>query len=122
MRQVLRKPQVDAVVNGHDVGASDEPGDDVVRRMEEIDARVPQRQRNAPLLGDRVMCRPLGQRLEPRAERLDERAVALPAQDDVVVVISASGERLDEVADVGANAEVVQLAGVDGNAQGRASA
>jgi hypothetical protein len=39
-----------------------------------------------------------------------------------VVVIIAAGEGLDKVADVGANAEVVQLASVDGNAQGRASA
>ena len=47
VREVLRKPQVDAVVDGHDRLARRQRRQDVVRRVEQVGALAPQVERNA---------------------------------------------------------------------------
>ena len=66
VRQVLRKPQVDAVVDRHDRAARRQRRQHVVRRVEQVGALAPQVAAERELLADRVP----GRRLRNRAEVL----------------------------------------------------
>ncbi len=87
-----------------------------MRRVIEIDALAPERQRNPDLLGERVVRRRLDDRPEVFAKAPHRRVIVLPAEDHVLGVVIHPRQLAEEVADVGADAEVVQLAGVDADA------
>ena len=116
VRQVLREHQVDAVVNGHHRAAVDQRRQHVVRLVEQVDALACQRHRQADLLGDRVGTRRFGDRAEIRADLPDRRAVLLAAQQHVLRLGVDPGQLEHQVPDVGADAEVVEFSGVDGDA------
>ena len=65
VRQVLRKPQMNAVVDRDDVRAPHQRRDDVVRRVKEIDARSPHRNRHAQLFANGIVARAFRDRREP---------------------------------------------------------
>ena len=107
---------MDAVVDGDDKRRGYERRDDVVRRMEEIDTRLAQRQRDAELLQHGVIAGALDDRLESRAQRPDPVSVGVTAEQHVVVAEVVAGKTKHEVTDVGPDPVVVQLARVDGDA------
>ena len=82
VRQVLRKHQVNAVVDRHDRSTGNERGQHVMRRVEERHALAAQRERDAHLLGDRVVAGRLGDGAKITAERVQRLAVLLAAQHD----------------------------------------
>ena len=115
--QVLRKHQVDAVVNRDDRLAGDERRQHVVRRVKQRDALAPQRQRNAELLGRGIVAGRF--RNAPGSSRRATRhnaCVGRRGRNDELGLPIEPRELPQQVADVGADAEVVQLPGVDANA------
>src|SRR5262249_9113189 len=84
-----------------------------MRRMEQRDAFSPQRERDAHLLGDRVVPGGFDHGAEVLAERRQVSAIVRPAQDDELRVAIEPRELPQQVSDVGPDAEGVQLAAVD---------
>ena len=111
--EVLREHQVDAVVDGHDGSARHERRQHVVRRMEEIDVPGQQPGRHHELLAQRVRLRGLHDRREVGPEAQHGVPVLRPAEEDVLGLLIQARQVLQQVPDIGPDAEVVQLAGVD---------
>ncbi len=80
--QVLRKHQVNAIVNRDHRPAAHERRQDVMRRVKERHAFALERERNPQLLDDRIVSRGLGDRAEVVPEQRERFAVALAAEDD----------------------------------------
>ena len=112
--QVLWKAQVDAVVNRHHRAARRQRRQHVVRLVKDMwPACAASENGSAELLADRVRPRGVDRRAEVLAERGRELAVRFLADQDVVGLAVESRELAHDVADVRADAEVVQLAGID---------
>ncbi len=115
-RQVLGKPQVNAVVDGDDAAARRQRRQYVMRRMEELGPDAAERRRQRELLRDGIRVGRLGDRPEPRSQFFDRVAVVLAAKDDVLVRRILPPELAQQVAHVRADAVVAKLAAVDGYA------
>ena len=113
VRQVLRKHQVDAVVNGHDRSAADRDRQHVVRRVKHVRlsrASAPTARGTARGASSWPTARgPSGS----WTELLGHAHVGLVAEQHVLVLAIDAREVPQEVPDVGADAEVVQLPGID---------
>ena len=117
VREVLRKPQVDAVMNRHDRLAGRQRRQDVVRSVKQVGALATQVARHRDLLADRVAGRRLRNRAEIVAELTDELTVGLTAEHDILCGLIDAREVPKQVPDVGADPVVAELAGVDSYAQ-----
>ena len=115
-RQVLREHQVDAIVNRHHRPAADGRRQHIVRLMHHLHALAGERERNPVLLGDRIGRRRFGHHPEVAAQHLAGLLVVWTAQHDVLRRLIEARELDEDVADVGANTEIVQLPRVNGNA------
>ena len=120
VRQVLRKHQVDAVVNGHDRSAADGRRQHVMRRVVDVRTLAPQDPRHVNLLAQRVVGRRLAHAAEVRPELRGDAQVGLTAEQDVLGIAIDPRELSQQVADVGPDAEVVELPRVDRDAHIRA--
>jgi hypothetical protein len=116
--QILREHQVDAVVDRHHGPAVNRRREHVVRRMEEVDVLPQQCHRDADLLADRIRDGRLDDRTEVRTRDLDPPVVLRPAQQHVLRGPVDAPQVVDQVPDVGADAKVVVLPDVDGDAHG----
>ena len=81
--------------------------------MKQRDAFAPQRQRNPELLGDRIVAGGLGDRPEVLAQRFQRRRIVRPAEQHVLGLAIQPGELAQQIPDVGADAEIVQLSRVN---------
>ncbi len=86
-----------------------------MRRVKDVGPLARQHPRHVNLLAQRVVGRGFEHRPEVGPERRRNAEVALLAEQHVVGVVVEPGELAQQVADVGADAEVVQLARVDGD-------
>ena len=111
--QILRKHQVNAVVDRHDRAAADRGRQHVVRRVIEIRPLAPQHPRHVNLLADGVVRRGFEHGSEVRTELSRDAEVGLAAEQDVLGVVIDARELAQEIADVSADAEVVELPRVD---------
>ena len=118
IRQVLRKPQMDAVVDRDDIRSRREGRYDVVRRVEQVNARARERTWNADLFLQRIVAGGFGHRHEPWTQRAKDLYVRRRAQQHVLGVIVLPGELPKQVTDIGADAVVMQLSGVDSDPHG----
>ena len=119
VRQVLRKHQVDAVVDRHDRPARHERRQHVVRRVKQRDAFAPERQRDLRTARRASSCR----RVSATARKFspsDASASRSSGRQSSTNSVSLVEPRQlpQQVPDVGADAEVVQLAGVDADPHG----
>ena len=114
--QVLREHQVDAVVNGHHRPAADRGRQHVVRLVHHRHALARQRERNADLLGNGIGRRRLRHHAEVAAQHLARLLVVGAAQHHVFGGLIETRQFDQDVADVGADAEVAQLPRVNCNA------
>ena len=122
-RQVLREHQVDAVVNGHDRPAPDERRQHVVRLVHQSHALARQRQRNAELLGDRIRPAPSPAPSGNSGRARRPSSTSSGRHSTTYSVVAIEPRQLDQdVADVGADAEVAKLARVDGDSHPVSSA
>ena len=112
VRQILRKHQVNAVVDRHDGAATNERRQHIVRRVEQGHPLALERQRDSHLLGDGIVARRLGNRPEVLAERRQRLAIPGTAEDHELGPGVDPRQVPQQIPDVGADAEVVQLAGV----------
>ena len=120
-RQELRVQEVNDVVDRDDRAAA-ERRQDVVGRVEEVEAVPEESEGEARELRDRVAGGFLLDDLEVRGERRNRLAVRLPRVDAKPVVrrLRPHRDRLEQVADVGADPEVHELPGVHSDERGRA--
>ena len=100
---------MDAVVDRDDRSAGDERRQHVVRRVEERDAFTPERQRDPELLADRIVARGFRHGPEILAERAKRLAVVGPGEHDKLGLTIEPRQVPQQVADVRADAEIVQL-------------
>ena len=114
--QVLWKTEVDAVVDRHDRAARRQRRQHVVRRVEQLDPFAPEIDRDRELLGHRIRRRAFDHRPEPPSQRLDGVTVVLLTEHDVFVRHVLPRELPQQIAHVGADAVIAQLARVDGYA------
>ena len=114
IRQVLREPQMNAVVNRHDVGSRRQRRDHVVRGMEEVHPCPPQVEGHGQLFLDRIVTGRLDERLETGTLGPEGLGVLRPAEQHVGVSAVIPGKFAQDVADVRADAVVVQFPRVDG--------
>ncbi len=89
-----------------------------MRRVKQRDALPPQRERNPDLLRDRVIAGGLDHGPEVLAERSEGRGVRFPAQQHELRPLIDPCEMPQQIADVRADAEVMQLARVDADPHG----
>jgi hypothetical protein len=87
-----------------------------VRRVIDVGLLAAKHQRHVVLLAHRIVGRRLEDGPEVGAERARHLEVVLVAQQHVLVRRVDAREVPQQVADVGADAEVVELAGIDRNA------
>ena len=80
-----------------------------------------ERERNAELLGDRIGRRRLGHHAEVAAQHVAGRGIVRPAQHDVFRLAIEPRQLDQDVAEIGADAEIAQLARVNGNSHRRQS-
>ena len=118
--QVLREHQVDAVVDGHHGRTGHEDRQDVVRAVEQRHAGAPQPPRDLDLLAQRVVVGARDHRPEARAQVGEPGHVGGAAEHDVLGVVVEPHQLLQQVLEVGADAEVVQLARIDADPHGSA--
>ena len=114
--QVLRKHQMDAVVNRDDRLAPDERRQHVVRCVKQRHALALERERNLQLFGDRIVAGRLGHGPQVVTEGRDRRGILRAAQHHEVGVAIEPRQLPEQIADVGADAEIVQLPRVDADA------
>ena len=94
-------------------------GQHVVRRVKQVEPLAPDGERNRDLLRDRVMPGAIRDGAKVFAERRrDARRPAACVNSTYSVCRSMFGELAQQIPDVGADAEIVQLSGVDANAHG----
>ena len=103
-------------MNGHDRAATDRRRQHVVRRMVDVGPLAPQDPGHVDLLAQRVVGRRFEHGAEVRAELRGDAQVGLMAEQDVLGVAIDPREVPQQVADVGADAEVVELPRVDRDA------
>jgi hypothetical protein len=84
--------------------------------VKEIDALAFERERHRDLFSDRVVPGRRGERPEIPPKRRQPVPVLDPAEKDEVGVLIQSRELLEQVSDVGPDAEIVQLADVNPDA------
>ncbi len=84
--------------------------------MEQVDVLAGERAGNRDLFGERVVARGLGDRTEILPERLHRLVIVGPAENHVLRVAIHLRQLAKQVADVGADAEIVKLPGVDADA------
>ena len=89
--------------------------------MKERHAFAPERERDLQLLGDRVVAGRFGHGPEILSERRQRLAILGPAEHHELGLAIEPRQLPQQVADVGADAEVVQLAGVDADPHGAQS-
>ena len=111
--QILRKHQVDAVVDGHDRVAIDRGRQHVVGRVVEIRALTAQHPRHVDLFTNGVVRRRLEHGAEVRPELGRDAEVGFTAQQHVFGVVVDPREMAQQIADVRADAEVVEFARID---------
>src|SRR5262249_25578238 len=110
--QVLRKHQVNAVVDGHNGSTRHERRQYVMWRVKQSDLFTPERQGQLDLLGDRVVAGRFDHGPEVFAQRIERLAIVATAEENEFRVVIDAGKMAQQIPDVGADAEVVQLAGV----------
>src|SRR5262245_46846881 len=106
---------MNAVVNRHDRSRTYGDGQHVVRRMKHVWLFAHQHEWNVELLRYRVIGRWFQHGAEVFAERPGDSHVQLVAEQDVLVLSIDAREMPQEVADVGADPEIVEFSGIDGN-------
>ena len=119
VRQILRKHQMDAVVDRHDRPAADERRQHVVRRVKQRDAFAPAAPAGSSPARRASSCRrspATGRKFSP--SDASARAILGPAEQHELGVAVQPRQLPQQVPDVGADAEVVQLSGVDADAHG----
>src|SRR5262245_14552990 len=84
-----------------------------MRRVEQRHPFAPKRLRYLQLFRDRVVAGRLRDGAEVLAERREPLPVLGPAEHDVLGVAIESRKLPEEIPDVGADAEVMELAGID---------
>ena len=112
VRQVLREHQVDAVVDRHDRPALDERRQHVMGRVKQRDPLALQRPGNPDLFRDRIIAGRLRDRPEVFSNRRQRLAILWTAEEDEFGLAVEARQMPEQVPDVGADAEVVQLSGV----------
>src|SRR6187549_352460 len=86
---------------------------DVMRRMKHVRLLAAQRPRHVNLLANRIVGRWFEDGPEVRAELIRYAEVGLLAEEDVLVVTIDPREVAEKVPDVGADAEIMELSGID---------
>src|SRR5262249_5497883 len=110
--QVLREHQVDAIVNRDYRSRPDQRRKHVMWRVKQRDPLTPERERDANLFVQRVVGRRLRDGPKVFSERRQRLAVGRPAENHVLGLTIESGELPQQVPDIGADAEIMQLAGI----------
>ncbi len=118
--EVLREHQVDAVVDGHHGRTGHENRQDVVRAVEQRHAGAPQPPGHLDLLAQRVVAGVRDHRPDPRAQVGEPGHVGGAAEHDVLRIVVEPHQLLQQVLEVRADAEVVQLARIDADPHGSA--
>ena len=113
--QVLGEEQVDAVVDGDHRPPPAEQGQDVVRRMQEVDAQPPELGRDGDVLAQAVAPRVVHHGHEVLGEVAQRGFVAAIAEEEVGRVPIELGEMAHEIPDIGPDPVVAPLARVDGD-------
>ena len=118
VRQILRKAQMDAVVDRDHRAARRQRRQHVVRRVEQVGPLAPQVERHAHLLAHGVGRRALGDRAGSSRPSAAATARSPPARQSSTYSVdwSSRDEVPQQVPDVGADAVIAQLARVDGYA------
>ena len=106
---------MDAVVDRHNRAAGSEGRQHVVGRMEQIGLCARHAQGNRQLLGNGVVRGSVRQRSKIRTERFEPLAVGAPAHQDILALPVEPGEPFQEIAYVGADAEIMQFSDVNGD-------
>ena len=87
-----------------------------MRGMEQRDVLTLERQRDLELLGDRVVGGRFRDRPKVLAERAERRSIGRPAEQHELGVMIQPRQLPQQVANIGPDSEIVQLAGVDADA------
>src|SRR5512132_2494237 len=103
---------MDAVVNRYDRSRPDQRRKHVVWRVKQRDSLPPERERDANLFVERVVGRGFRDGPKVFSERRQPLAVGRPAENHVLALMIESGELPQQVPDIRADAEVMQLAGI----------
>ena len=82
-------------------------------RVKERDAFTLERQRDAKLFGERVIASRFEHGAKVVAKRLDRGSIFQAAEQNELGVVIETRQLPQQVADVGADAEIVQLSRVD---------
>jgi hypothetical protein len=103
---------MDAVVDRHHRPALHQRRQHVVRRVKQCDPLALERPRDFHLFRDGVVAGRLRDRPEVLSNRRQRVAILWPAEDDELGLAVETSQVPEQVPDVGADAEVVQLSGV----------
>ena len=114
VRQVLREHQVDAVVDRDDRSARHERRQHIVRRVEERHAFAPERERNLASARRSSSCPPIRRPRRKFSPSVISAAHILgTAEQDVLGLLVQTRQVPKQIADVGADAEIVKFPGID---------
>src|SRR5215510_14035365 len=113
--QILRKHEVNASVNRHHGARTHGNGQHVMRRVKNVRLFTHKHERDVELLRNGVISGRLQHGPEVFAEGARDPHVGLVAEQDVLVFPIDPREMPQEVADVGADPEIVEFSGIDRN-------
>ncbi len=103
------------VMDRHHRPARSEDRQNVMGRVEKVDAQSPQGGRNSDVLTDRVIGGSDPDGSEVRVEGADQLLVLPIAQEKILGLLVDARQVLDQVANIRADAEVVDLPDVEGD-------
>ena len=107
---------MDAVVNRDDGPARNQGWQHVVCGVKERDAFAPEGERNPELFGDGIVARGFGDGPKVAPKRRKRRHVLGPAEHHEFRRLIDFRELTQQISDIGADAEIVQLSRVDADA------
>ena len=109
---------MDAIVNRHDGLRRRERRKHVVGRVKQVETFAPDREWNRDLFRDRVVRGAVRDGAKVFSERCRHAHILRSGEQHVFILPIDFGKLTEQIPDIGADAEIVKLSGVDANAHG----